>query len=126
MAPDILLLTLITLPLVGSATIGLIGKKLSKTIVGTIATTMVAGSFICALLIFMNLPKSQIVHLFNVIDVDNLKISANFQIDALSIWMTLIITGIGSLIHLFSIGFFISFFSYRFIRNKKFGHLQRG
>jgi NADH-quinone oxidoreductase subunit L len=118
MAPDILLLTLITLPLVGSATIGLIGKKLSKTIVGTIATTMVAGSFICALLIFMNLPKSQIVHLFNLIDVDNLKISANFQIDALSIWMTLIITGIGSLIHLFSIGYmshdegFYKFFAY--------------
>jgi NADH-quinone oxidoreductase subunit L len=118
MAPDILLLTLITLPLVGSATIGLIGQKLSKTFVGTIATTMVVGSFICALLIFMNLPKSQIVHLFNVIDVDNLKISANFQIDALSIWMTLIITGIGSLIHLFSIGYmshdegFYKFFAY--------------
>lgn len=118
MAPDILLLTLIALPLVGSATIGLFGKKLPNQIVGTLATSMVVGSFICALLIFLNLPQSQIVHLFNVLDLENMKISANFQIDALSIWMTLIITGIGSLIHLFSIGYmshdegFYKFFAY--------------
>ena len=55
-------------------------------VVGTIATSMVAGSFLCALLIFMNLPQSQIVHLFSVINLDGLKLSANFQIDALSIW----------------------------------------
>ncbi len=118
MAADILLLTIITLPLVGSAIIGLFGKNLPKIIVGTIATSMVAGSFLCALLIFMNLPQSQIVHLFSVINLEGLKLSANFQIDALSIWMTLIITGIGSLIHLFSIGYmshdegFYKFFAY--------------
>jgi NADH-quinone oxidoreductase subunit L len=118
MATDILLLTLISLPLVGSAAIGLLGKNLPKMVVGTIATSMVAGSFLCALLIFMNLPKSQIVHLFSVIDIESFQLNANFQIDALSIWMTLIITGIGSLIHLFSIGYmshddgFYKFFAY--------------
>ena len=118
MAADILLLTLIALPLIGSATIGVFGKKLSKVIVGTIATSMVAGSFLCAFMIFMNLPQSQIVHLFSVIDIEGLKLNANFQIDALSIWMTLIITGIGSLIHIFSIGYmshdegFYKFFAY--------------
>jgi NADH-quinone oxidoreductase subunit L len=105
MAADILLLTLISLPLIGAATISLFGKNLPKTIVGTLATSMIAGSFICAVLIFLNLPKNQIVHLFSVVNLDDFKLNASFQIDSLSIWMTLIITGIGSLIHLFSMGY---------------------
>jgi NADH-quinone oxidoreductase subunit L len=118
MAADILLLTLISLPLLGSATIGLFGKNLPKSVVGILATSMVAGSFICALLIFSNLPQNQIVHLFSVVNLEDFKLNASFQIDSLSIWMTLIITGIGSLIHLFSIGYmshdegFYKFFAY--------------
>lgn len=118
MAADILLLTLISLPLLGSATIGLFGKNLPKSVVGTLATSMVAGSFICTLLIFSNLPQNQIVHLFSVVNLEDFKLNASFQIDSLSIWMTLIITGIGSLIHLFSIGYmshdegFYKFFAY--------------
>jgi NADH-quinone oxidoreductase subunit L len=118
MAADILLLTLISLPLLGSATIGLLGKNLPKSVVGTLATSMVAGSFICALIIFSNLPQNQIVHLFSVVNLEDFKLNASFQIDSLSIWMTLIITGIGSLIHLFSIGYmshdegFYKFFAY--------------
>ena len=118
MAADILLLTLISLPLLGSATIGLLGKNLPKLVVGTLATSMVAGSFICALIIFSNLPQNQIVHLFSVVNLEDFKLNASFQIDSLSIWMTLIITGIGSLIHLFSIGYmshdegFYKFFAY--------------
>jgi NADH-quinone oxidoreductase subunit L len=118
MAADILLLTLISLPLLGSATIGLFGKNLPKSVVGTLATSMVAGSFICALLIFSNLPQNQIIHLFSVVNLEDFKLNASFQIDSLSIWMTLIITGIGSLIHLFSIGYmshdegFYKFFAY--------------
>jgi NADH-quinone oxidoreductase subunit L len=118
MAADILLLILISLPLIGSATIGLLGKNLPKAIVGTLATSMIAGSFICAVLIFLNLPKNQIVHLFSVVNLEDFKLNASFQIDSLSIWMTLIITGIGSLIHLFSMGYmshdegYYKFFAY--------------
>ncbi len=43
--------------------------------------------------------------MFQVAKFDDFTLDANFQIDSLSIWMTLIITGIGSLIHLFSMGY---------------------
>jgi NADH-quinone oxidoreductase subunit L len=43
--------------------------------------------------------------LFQVAKFDDFTLDANFQLDSLSIWMTLIITGIGSLIHLFSMGY---------------------
>jgi NADH-quinone oxidoreductase subunit L len=118
MAADILLLTILLLPLIGSSIIGLLGKNLPKSVIGALATCMVAGSFICALIIFSNLPQNQIVHLFSVVNLEDFKLNASFQIDSLSIWMTLIITGIGSLIHLFSIGYmshdegFYKFFAY--------------
>lgn len=42
---------------------------------------------------------------FSWIVVDNLKINAGFVVDQISAIMILIITGVGSLIHLFSIGY---------------------
>jgi len=105
MGQNILLLTLIALPLVGFILTGFLGKYISKRITVTIATLAVFSSFICALLLFNMNVKTQIVHLFNVVNFEDFKLSANFQLDALSIWMTLIITGVGTLIHLFSIGY---------------------
>ena len=105
MGQNILLLTLIALPLVGFMLTGFLGKYISKRITVTIATLAVFSSFICALLLFNMNVKTQIVHLFNVVNFEDFKLSANFQLDALSIWMTLIITGVGTLIHVFSIGY---------------------
>jgi NADH-quinone oxidoreductase subunit L len=105
MAKDLTLLLIIALPLLGFAINGLFGKKLPKTIVGGIATAVVFVSFLLATTLFSGLHGTQIVKLFNIINFEQLQINASFQIDALSIWMTLIITGIGSLIHLFSMGY---------------------
>ena len=105
MGKDLLLLTLISLPLIGAAINGILGKKLPKLIVGSLATVLVFGSFLIGLTLFLGLEKTTIVHLFQVAKFDDFALDANFQIDALSIWMTLIITGIGSLIHLFSMGY---------------------
>jgi NADH-quinone oxidoreductase subunit L len=105
MGQNILLLTLIALPLVGFILTGFLGKYISKRITVTIATLAVFSSFICALLLFNMNVRTQIVHLFNVVNFEDFKLSANFQLDALSIWMTLIITGVGTLIHVFSIGY---------------------
>ena len=105
MAKDLTLLLIIALPLLGFAINGLFGKKLPKTIVGGIATAVVFVAFLLATTLFSGLHGTQIVKLFNIINFDQLQINASFQIDALSIWMTLIITGIGSLIHLFSMGY---------------------
>lgn len=105
MGKDLLLLTLISLPLIGAAINGMLGKKLPKLIVGSLATILVFGSFLLGLSLFLGLEKTTIVHLFQVAKFDDFTLDANFQIDSLSIWMTLIITGIGSLIHLFSMGY---------------------
>jgi NADH-quinone oxidoreductase subunit L len=105
MGKDLLLLTLISLPLIGAAINGMLGKKLPKLIVGSLATILVFGSFLLGLSLFLGLEKTTIVHLFQVAKFDDFTLDANFQLDSLSIWMTLIITGIGSLIHLFSMGY---------------------
>ena len=105
MAKDLTLLFIIALPLIGFAINGLLGKKMPKVLVGGLATAVVFVAFLLATTLFSSLHSTQIVKLFEIIDFQNIHINASFQIDALSIWMTLIITGIGSLIHLFSMGY---------------------
>ena len=100
-----LLLILISLPLIGAAINGIMGKKLPKAIVGSLATLLVFASFLIAFGLFIGLDKTSIVHLFQVAKFEDFTLDINFQLDSLSIWMTLIITGIGSLIHLFSMGY---------------------
>jgi NADH-quinone oxidoreductase subunit L len=109
-------------PLIGFLINGFFGKKISKGLSGTIATLAVLASFIVSLLIFFELEhsetKSHIVTIFSWINSNTLKIPFEFVIDPLSSWFLLIITGIGTLIHLYSTGYmhddegFARFFTY--------------
>ena len=109
-------------PLVGFLINGFFGKKISKGASGTIASLAVLASFIVSVLIFIELEHSTIkenaVCLFSWINSDTLKIPFEFLVDPLSSWFLLIITGIGFLIHIYSIGYmhddegFSRFFSY--------------
>ena len=112
---------IILLPLLGFLINGLFGKNLPKMLVGGLATAMVFGSFCIAVGIFMNFnSESQpiIVKAFEWFRVNGVQINFGFQIDQLSLMMIMIITGIGSLIHLYSIGYmshdkgFYKFFTY--------------
>ena len=105
MAKDLTLILILALPLIGFVINGSIGKKLPKVLVGGLATSVVFAAFLLALTLFNGLNGVQIVRLFEILNYDQIHINASFQIDALSVWMTLIITGIGSLIHLFSMGY---------------------
>ena len=118
------LVTLVPLfPLLGFLINGVFGKKISKGLSGTIATLAVGASFVVSLLIFFDLLehpeiKSQAVMVFSWINSDTLKIPFEFLVDPLSSLFLLIITGIGTLIHLYSIGYmhddagFARFFTY--------------
>ena len=118
------LLTLITLfPLLGFLINGFFGKKISKTLSGWIASLAVLASFIVAVLIFMDLSehpevKSHVVSVFSWINSGSLKIPFEFLVDPLSSLFLLIITGIGFLIHVYSMGYmhddegFARFFTY--------------
>lgn len=92
------------LPLIGFFINGLGRNKLSKPLIGLIGCISVLTSFVISLLIFFEVKNGNtgIVKLFDFINVGNLSIPFSFQIDQLSALFLLIITGVGSLIHIYS------------------------
>jgi NADH-quinone oxidoreductase subunit L len=118
MAIGTIILTLLALPLIGALINGTLGKNLPKIIVGGIATTVMFVSFALAVTIFMSNHESKIVNLYQFLNFEDFKLNFSLQVDALSIWMTMIVTGVGALIHLFSMGYmshdkgYYKFFTY--------------
>ena len=94
------------LPLVGFLINGIGRNVLPKSVIATIASLAVIAPFAISLSVFLNFNEAKpvIITLFDWIKVGSLDIPFAFQIDQLSILMLLIITGIGSLIHIYSAG----------------------
>lgn len=98
-------------PLAGFATLLLFGKRLGDPLSGWIATTAMGGAFLSACVTFaglLDLPGEERHHvqkLFEWIHVGSLKVDAALLVDPLSITMALFVTGVGTLIHLYSIGY---------------------
>ncbi len=92
------------LPFIGFLLNGLLRNSLSKAMTSIIGCGTVLGSFIISLLLFLQVKDghTEIIRLFNFIQVGNLSIPFSFQVDQLSCLFLLIITGIGFLIHLYS------------------------
>ncbi|MBW8362898.1 MAG: NADH-quinone oxidoreductase subunit L [Kaistella sp.] len=116
-----LVYAIILLPLLGFLINGLFGKNLPKMVVGSLATAVVFASFCIALSIFLKTDSNSapvLVKAFEWFTVNGIQVNFSFQIDQLSLMMIMIITGIGSLIHLYSIGYmshdkgFYKFFTY--------------
>ena len=74
--------------------------------VGIIGSGVLIGSFVVSLLVFqeVNAPgfETMLIKYFDFINVGGLKIPVSFQVDQLSALFLLVITGIGSLIHIYS------------------------
>ncbi len=106
-----LVATLILAPLIGFLINGLRHKKHSANVAGVLATSMAVISLVSSVLLVMELVSMPIasreisIKFFDWITVGNLKADMSFVVDAISAIMILIITGVGSLIHLFSIGY---------------------
>jgi len=109
------------LPLLGFLLNGLAGKKMGKNVVGALGTGVVAASFLLTIGLFVMLlgnPEPLQNNLFTWLQVGSLQVEFGFLVDRLSVWMMLIITGVGTLIHLYSIGYmhedegFHKFFAY--------------
>jgi NADH-quinone oxidoreductase subunit L len=116
---------IILFPFIGFLFNGLLGFKIkSEKISGVIGSGSLGLSFAVAIAIFSQMIKlpvenrSHIVELFNWINVGSLSINAAYQVDQLSILMTLVVTGVGFLIHIYAIGYmhgdkgFWRFFAY--------------
>jgi NADH-quinone oxidoreductase subunit L len=108
------------LPLIGFAINGLFGKRLSKNMVGLIGSGTLFASFVLSVLCFNQVAASGPIQvtLYNFFTVGNLSANFGFLVDQLSVWMMLIVTGVGFLIHVYSIGYmhdddgFWKFFAY--------------
>lgn len=110
------------LPLLGFVINGLGRNTFSKGLIGLIGSGVILASFVLSVTLFFQLgsgaEKQIYVDLFDWISVGNLHIPLAFLYDPLSSVMLLIITGIGFLIHVYSIGYmhedagFGKFFSY--------------
>lgn len=107
----LLILTLLLAPLLGFTFNGLRFRSQNYLLAGSIATGAAAISFVCSLFLFFQLtalaPEARVLgtRFFDWIAVENLAIPFGFVVDQISVVMILIITGVGSLIHLFSIGY---------------------
>src|SRR6201996_9030022 len=108
------------LPLAGFLINGLGRNIFSKGIIGTIGSLMVLISFGLSIAAFLQVKETGKfeVSWFDWFSVSNFKVQFAFYIDQLSSLMLLIITGVGFLIHLYSVGYmhsdegFGKFFSY--------------
>ena len=99
------------LPLAGFLLIVLFGRKLGEPGAGILATLMTAASFVVVVGMYFELlsrteeERHHVVTLFSWLPVGSLQVDAALLADPLSITMALFITGIGSLIHLYAIGY---------------------
>lgn len=115
----------VLLPLIGFAINGLFGPKIkSEKVIGFIGSGVIGLSFLIVVISFfetLSLPeenRQQIVNLFTWMNTGLLNVSFAYQVDQLSLVMSLIVTGVGFLIHVYSIGYmhgdkgFWRFFAY--------------
>src|SRR4051794_3031563 len=112
------LLFIVLFPLMGAIVNGLFGRRAGRPAVHAIAVMSVAVSFGFALFAFAHLYQLRLAHdeeaairytaweWFSVSIYDrNIPVQVRFVMDALSGVMTLIVTGIGLLIHIYSTGY---------------------
>ncbi|MEE3103580.1 MAG: NADH-quinone oxidoreductase subunit L, partial [Actinomycetota bacterium] len=111
-------------PLAGFLVLLAVGRRLGEGRAGWLATGAMAGSFLTTLGVFAALlgrdahDRSSVTTLFEWVPAGDLSVDVGFLADPLSLTMCLFITGVGALIHLYSIGYmhgdadFSRFFAY--------------
>jgi len=98
-------------PLIGFLINGLVGKSLPKTVVGTIGSAAVGLSFLVTVAIFLEFLKLPVDArsvekvVYTWIASGPFTVSVAFLIDPLSLIMLLVVTGVSTLIHIYSIGY---------------------
>ena len=101
-------LVLVLAPFLGFLINVFFGKSLGKSLSGIIGTATVFISFIATAYFFGGIaakPEGIKISLFDWIQISNFSVDFGFQLDQLSVLWLLFVTGIGSLIHLYSISY---------------------
>ncbi|MGI8493353.1 MAG: NADH-quinone oxidoreductase subunit L [Acidimicrobiales bacterium] len=102
---------IVALPLAGAVVLGFVGRRFGDPLAGWLATVLSFGSFAAtvvtwhALIGRLGAARSVHLNIFTWIPVDALHLNFSLLVDPLSMTMALFVTGVGSLIHLYSIGY---------------------
>ncbi|WEH15949.1 NADH-quinone oxidoreductase subunit L [Streptomyces sp. VNUA24] len=105
-----LIALLIAAPLLGAAVL-LCGGRRFDAVGHWIGTALAAASFVIGVVLFADMLGKEAEHramsqfLFSWIPVEGFQADVAFQLDQLSMTFVLLITGVGSLIHVYSIGY---------------------
>src|SRR5678815_825441 len=109
------------LPLIGAAINGLFGRRFSRQRVVTIALAASGAAFAMALWVasqFSSASAPYVTYVAPWIRAGNFHVDFSFYLDQLSLVMLLVVTGVGFLIHIYSVGYmweeggFYRFFAY--------------
>jgi len=122
MTPNLHLWLIPILPLIGAAINGLFGKRFSRQTVAAIALGFCGAAFLMALWIAERFSSLTLPHvdppLATWLNSGGFSVDYSFALDQLSLVMLLIVTGVGFLIHIYSVGYmweeggYYRFFSY--------------
>ncbi|HWP24019.1 MAG TPA: NADH-quinone oxidoreductase subunit L [Candidatus Binatia bacterium] len=95
------------IPLLAGAVNLFWGRALGKSTAGALASAAVGASFALALYVFWQLPANGVFRdfVYTWIESGSFRVNLSFQVDALSAVMALVVTGIGFLIHVYSLGY---------------------
>src|SRR6056297_22510 len=112
-SPTALVSLIVGLPLLGFLVNGILGLssdsyRNKKSIIGALSNFAVFIPFLISLYFFINFnPEAGAVQakLFTWIETGSFSVDIAYQIDQLSLIMMLVVTGVGSLIHFYSIGY---------------------
>ncbi|WP_412062712.1 NADH-quinone oxidoreductase subunit L [Rubrivirga sp. IMCC45206] len=106
-----LLVRLILLPpLLVAAFNGMMGLfapayRQREMLIGVLGTLAVAVPFAVTIVLFLGYESAEVARYFTWMAAGDLRVDFAYRIDELSLLMTLIVTGVGSLIHIYSIGY---------------------
>ena len=106
-----LLWLIIALPALGAAVLLVLGSRRTQAWAHLLGCATVVGSFVVGLVAFVALlgreeeDRAVSQHLFTWVDVGSWQVQINALFDPLSALFVLLVTGVGSLIHIYSIGY---------------------
>lgn len=96
------------IPIIGLLINIIFGKWMGQKAIGWLGSAASGLAFVVALLLgvsLINHPEGVIVPLVDWISIGQLQVQWAFQVDTLSVTMMLVVSGVGTLIHVYSIGY---------------------
>ncbi|MFN2235108.1 MAG: NADH-quinone oxidoreductase subunit L, partial [Anaerolineales bacterium] len=99
---------IVIFPVIGLLTNIIIGGKLGEKAIGAIASIASGLTFVVAVLLIISLrsePEGAVVFVAEWINIAELHIEWAFRVDTLSVTMMSVVGGVGTLIHIYAIGY---------------------